>query len=199
MNDHYLPHHTAEYWRINELKNFLYCPRISYYTLCLRLDRETGLSRMGIEAEANTKDRMRRRKHALHAVVDGRRHLDVTVTSHDLRLVGKIDEVVETDDGVYLVDYKDTDKDFGYWRVQMCAYQRCAKELWSIPVLGCTIYSIPTQTYHAVKLNKKDNVKLERILEQLSETVNDERFPRPPKTAGKCRVCQYACFCNDVF
>ena len=102
----------STYLRINELKNYAYCPRISFYTLCLGIDRETGLSKMGIEAEAEVKTRMKRRKHALHAVVDGQRHFDVTVFSHTYRIVGRLDEVVEAADGIYLIDYKDTDRDY---------------------------------------------------------------------------------------
>jgi CRISPR/Cas system-associated exonuclease Cas4 (RecB family) len=113
---------TDAYLRINEIKNMIYCPRISYYALCLGLDRETGLSRMGIAAEAEVKGRMRRRKHALHAVVDGERYFDVLLVSHVARLIGRIDELVATDAGVYLVDYKDTERDYGYWRAQLCAY-----------------------------------------------------------------------------
>ena len=190
---------TAYYWRINELKNYLYCPRISYYALCLGIDRETGLSQMGIEAEADVKTRMRRRKHALHAVMDGKRHLDVTVVSHTWRLIGKIDEIVETAGGVYLVDYKDTDRDFGYWKIQLCAYRRCVEETWLVPILGCHIYSMPTQTYHAVKLTQRDEAKLDRVVGELTDMVTQERFPPPARQAGKCRVCQYARFCNDVF
>src|SRR5579871_6411125 len=80
---------TTHYLRINELKNYTYCPRISFYALCLGIDRETGLSRAGIDAEAETKVRMKRRKQALHSVKEGERHFDVTVYSHTLQLVGR--------------------------------------------------------------------------------------------------------------
>ena len=189
----------STYIRVNELKNYAYCPRISFYTLCLGIDRETGLSRMGIEAEAEVKSRMKRRKHALHAIVEGQRHFDVTVFSHTYRLVGRLDEVVETADGVYLIDYKDTDRDFGYWKLQMNAYRVCLDYPPAPPVLGCYIYSIPTQQYHEMKFTQRDAEKLLAALTELHNMVESERCPPPAPQLGKCRVCQYARFCNDVF
>lgn len=190
---------TTHYLRINELKNYVYCPRISYYALCLGLDRETGLSRSGIDAEANVKARMKRRKHALHTVVDGTRHLDVLVASHIQHLVGRLDEVVETPSGVHLVDYKDTERDYGYWKLQMCAYQLCVEESWRLPILGCHVYSIPTQQYHPVTFNKRERNKLLRIVKDIAAMIQEERCPPPTNQRGKCHVCQYARFCNDIF
>jgi CRISPR-associated exonuclease Cas4 len=190
---------TDGYLRINELKNYLYCPRISFYALCMGLDRETGLSQLGVEAEADVKTRMKRRQHALHAVVNGRRWLDVEVVSHAQQIIGKIDEVVETAQGVYLVDYKDTDRDYGYWKMQLCAYRMCFEEAEQLPVLGCYIYTLPTQTYHEIKLRKPDQAKFIEILDEIRSMVRDERCPSPVQQAGKCAVCQYARFCNDVF
>lgn len=137
-NDHYL--------RVNELKQYLYCPRTSYYALCLRLERETDLSKAGQVAEETTKKWMKRRKGALHAVHDGERYFDVALVSHVHEIVGRLDEMVVTEGGVYLVDYKDTDKDYGYWHVQMLAYNLMAQEM-GYNVLGCYIYSIPKKAY----------------------------------------------------
>src|SRR5690606_19923802 len=110
------------YLRINELKNYQYCPRISFYTLCMSMDRITHLAELGIEAEADAKQRLRRRQHALHSITRGIRHFNVTLWSEMNQIIGQIDEVVETATGIYLVDYKDTQKDYGYWQVQMAAY-----------------------------------------------------------------------------
>lgn len=193
------PNNTDYYWRVNELKNMLYCPRISFYTLCLGIDRETGHSKVGIQAEAETKRKMRRRKHALHAVVEGERHFDVAVVNHELRLVGKLDEVVVTSDGLYLVDYKDTDKDYGYWRVQMTAYRLCLHSMIDLPILDAFVYAIPSQQYIQVKSTRRDEKKLNNLLDVLGTMVNTEQCPPPTAKQGKCRSCQYQRFCNDIF
>lgn len=190
---------TANYWRINEIKNYLYCPRISFYTLCMGLDRETGLSQMGIEAEAETKVRMKRRKHALHAVHDGTRHFDVLVFSHQHQLVGRLDEVVETDDGLYLIDYKDTEKDYGYWHLQMLGYRLCLEEQQTAPILGLYVYVIPQQAYKSIKVTSKHHQKLMDVVKALSRLTTEEVCPPPVSQIGKCHSCQYARFCNDVF
>lgn len=186
-----------EYIRINEIKNYIYCPRIPFYTLCLSLDRETALSKIGIENEDITKKRMKRRKHAAHAVHNGTRHLDVPVTHHDLRLVGRVDELIMTDDGVYVIDYKDTDRDYGYWRVQMTAYKLCLTAA-GHKVLDCYIYSIPDQTYHSLKLAKRDESRLKTILASLQRMIETEIIPAPTRHHRKCVTCQYERFCNDV-
>lgn len=189
---------TDHYLRINEIKNYIYCPRISYYGLCLGLDRETGLSQMGVAAEAEVKGRMRRRKTALHAVVDGERHYDVPLVSHEARLIGRIDELIAVETGVYLVDYKDTDRDYGYWRAQMCAYRLCAVESGFGPVLGCSVYSIPTRQYHEVNFTRRDERTVLHLRDAVEALVMSEICPPPTPHTGKCRACQYRRFCNDV-
>lgn len=187
------------YWRINEIKNACYCMRISFYALCMGLDRETGLSQLGIEAEAETMQRMKRRKHALHTVHEGIRHFDVQVVSHQYRLIGSVDEIVETDEGLYLVDYKDTEQDYGYWKLQMLAYRLCVEEESKQAILGSYVYSIPTQKYIEVKTTATHHRKLVGVLETLQKMVESELCPPPAKQIGKCLSCQYARFCNDVF
>ncbi len=187
-----------DYLRINEIKNYLYCPRISYYALCLRIDRETDLSRGGIAAEAKTKRLMKRRKQALHAVHEGIRHFDVQVISDRLRLIGRIDEIIETDTGVFLVDYKDTVHDYGYWQMQLTAYQLAAIEQ-GMTVLGSYIYTIPDQHYQSVSVVPGDERKLIALITALSEMITAERCPPPVSHLGKCRSCQYANLCGDIF
>lgn len=187
------------YLRINELKNYLYCPRISFYTLCLRIDRETDLSRAGITEEQVTKHRMQRRRQALHAVKSGTRHFDVPVVSHQFQLVGRLDETVETSEGLYLVDYKDTERDYGYWTLQMLAYQLCMEEA-GRRVAGVYIYTIPTRQYHEIHPNQTGDLRrLEGVLQHLRRMVEEEICPPPVDQIGKCRSCQYARFCNDIF
>jgi CRISPR-associated exonuclease Cas4 len=188
---------THFYWRINEIKNAIYCSRIPYYALCLGLDRDTAVSRIGIEAEQDTKNRMRRRKHALHAVHDGTRYFDFEVTQHTLRLVGRLDEVIKVETGVYLVDYKDTDEDHGYWHLQMAAYRLAARSN-GMTVLGSYVYTIPDQTYHELTLTRQHEQRLHEILRQLEEMVKHETTPPPTKHHKKCLTCQYRRFCNDV-
>lgn len=189
---------TSHYLRINEIKQYLYCPRMSFYALCMGLERETDLSRGGIAEEKHIKQRMRRRKYALHAVTQGERHFDVFVVSHRLQLVGKVDEVVTTPNGVHLIDYKDTRQDFGYWRLQLMAYRLCMEEAGET-VLGTWVYTIPDKNYHAQKARKGDQQQLEDIIKQLRLMVIEEICPPPADHPGKCRSCQYARFCNDVF
>lgn len=187
--DHYL--------RINEIKNYLYCARISFYTLCMGIDRETDLSRGGIAEEQATKKRMQRRKGAIHAVQSGVRQFDVTLTTHRYRLVGRLDEMIETDTGVYLVDYKDTQVDYGYWTLQMAAYA-CAAEEMGYNVLGCYVYAIPKRAYEEVSIRPAHRTRLGEIINALYEFLQTESCPPPVNQIGKCRVCQYARFCNDV-
>lgn len=187
-----------DYLRINEIKNYHYCPRTSYYLLCLMLDRETDLSKGGIREEKETKKQMKRRKHALHAVHDGTRHFDVDVVHHEMRYVGKVDEMVMTSEGVYLIDYKDTDRNYGYWEVQMMGYQLAAQTM-GYHVLGCYMYIIPKKTYQPIDLKPKHLRQLTTILTALQEMVITERMPEATSHTGKCLSCQYARFCNDVF
>jgi CRISPR-associated protein Cas4 len=188
---------TDNYIRVNDIKNAIYCPRISYYELCMRIDLETDLSKAGIREEQATKTKMKRRKQALHSVHQGERKFDVALVNHELKIVGRIDEIVSTEQGIYLVDYKDTDKDYGYWKLQLTAYQLCAKEM-GYTVLGCYIYIIPKKSYKEVKPTSKDVEKLRELCLKVEEIVQEENFPPPNEIASKCYSCQYIRLCNDV-
>ncbi len=189
---------TSYYLRINELKNYAYCPRISYYTLCLDLDRTTRLAELGIEAEQDTRRKVSRRKGALHIVIAGERYFNVPVHCHRLELVGRVDEVVISEGTWYLVDYKDVEKDYGYWKLQMAAYRACVEEMTGSKVGGCYIYSIPQRQYHELALTKREDNKLIDIIDDVQQMVAAERCPSPAAQVGKCRTCQYRRFCNDV-
>jgi CRISPR-associated exonuclease Cas4 len=189
---------SDNYLRINEIKNYLYCPRTSYYALCLGIDRETDLSHAGIDAEYETKKRMKRRKNALHAIHAGERQFDVPLVSQRYHLVGRLDELVVTSEGVYLVDYKDTNQDYGYWRMQMTAY-RVAVEETGVRVLGCYIYTIPNQQYQPLAPRADDEKRLVLIIDALTTMLMDEQCPAAVDQISKCRSCQYANFCGDVF
>ncbi|NUQ05471.1 MAG: CRISPR-associated protein Cas4 [Anaerolineae bacterium] len=192
------PESSDAYLRVNEIKNYLYCPRVSYYGLCLDMDRETDLSHAGVCAEQEAKRLMKRRKRALHAVHEGTRRYDVTLVSHRYRIVGRIDEIVDSAEGVYLVDYKDTSHDYGYWRMQMTAYRLAAIES-GLNVLNCFVYTIPDQQYVPVVITAADERKLHGLIDSLLQMATSERCPPAVDKPGKCRSCQYANFCGDVF
>lgn len=193
----YLYLNIDHYLRINEIKNYSYCFRIAYYTLCMRLDRETGLSSMGTLAEVETKRKMRRRQHALHAIVNGERHYNVMLISHKQRLIGRLDELIVTNNGCYLIDYKDTNRDHGYWKTQMCAYKICAAEQ-GFHVLGCYIYTIPTQQYVEIHPTPRDEKRVIQLRDTIEQMITTEICPDPTPHYSKCHVCQYRRFCNDV-
>lgn len=188
---------TDTYFRINEIKNYSYCPRTCYYSLCLGIDRTTDLSWAGIDAEQKTKRQMQRRKQALHAVKAGVRHFDVPVVSHQCQLVGRLDEMVEAAEGVYLIDYKDTEQDHGYWKLQLLAYQLCLEEMGKT-VCATYIYTIPTRAYHRIQPKRADLERLQAILVAVQRMVTTETCPPPINHIGKCRSCQYSRFCNDI-
>lgn len=189
---------TDRYLRVNDLKSYVYCPRIAFYTLCLRLNCSTPSSRLGAQAEIEVKEKIKRRVRALHTVVEGERQLNIMVFSHTLHLVGRIDEVVQTANGIHLIDYKDTDHDHGYWKMQMQGYVICAEETLGQPVLGAWLYIIPDQTYQPVTLTAQDRCDLEATLAAIRTMVERETCPPPTPHAGKCRVCPSRRFCNDV-
>lgn len=189
---------TSLYTRINEIKNYLYCPRISFYALCLRIDRETDLSLGGIAAEKDTKHLMKRRKNALHTVHNGIRHFDALLESHRHRFLGRIDEIVETNEGVYLVDYKDTSHDYGYWLMQMTAYRLAALEN-GMSVLGCYVYIIPDQVFRPISPTLANERRLIALIKSIEEMVLSERCPPAIDKIGKCRSCQYIRICGDIF
>src|SRR5690349_14295777 len=129
-----LPTHAAEqeegaWWvRVTDLKQYIYCPRVTYYMYCLpHLRPTTYKMQAGIEAQARVTDLEERRSLQAYGLSSGKRHFHLPVRSTVLGCVGQVDMVIETQEGgvprLIPVDYKLSRRTPGrHFQLQVACY-----------------------------------------------------------------------------
>ncbi|MFW5941896.1 MAG: CRISPR-associated protein Cas4, partial [Chloroflexota bacterium] len=112
-------------FRVTDLKQYAYCPRILYYHTVLPLIRPvTYKMEAGISAHTLTERKERRRSLRPYGIEHGKRAFNLQLTSLALRLSGELDMLITTETELIPVDYKSTARDGPHFRLQLMAYGR---------------------------------------------------------------------------
>src|SRR5438876_31102 len=97
-------------FRVSDLKQYAYCPRIVYYSYGTPLERPTTFKmEHGQAAHDKTEELERRRSLRAYRLTQGEREYDAVLESAALGLRGKLDEVVRVGDPlleIIPVEYK---------------------------------------------------------------------------------------------
>src|SRR5579872_2355226 len=95
--------------RVNDLKQFEYCPRIVFYNTVMPLERKVSFKmQRGSEAEFRLDALEKRRSLRRYNLADGERRFHVWLHSERLGLSGKMDLLIVSQQGYFPVDFKYT-------------------------------------------------------------------------------------------
>ncbi len=191
-------------FRVTDLKQWVYCPRILYYHYCLPDVRPvTYKMEAGVEAGQREEEREIRRSLQRYDLEDGRREFDMPVSSATLNLRGKVDMVIwierSADAEVIPIDYKLSRTMAKHFQLQLLAYGLMLEESSGIPSLRGFLYSIPERRAYEVKFTGRMRNQLRGMIKDMREIIQSEAMPSPTKKRGKCVNCEFRRFCNDVF
>lgn len=193
---------TADLFIVTDLKQYCYCPRITYYERCLPGFRpRTYKMDAGKEAHVFERKRAARRSLRGYRAGNGRRHFEVSLSSLTLGLTGKVDEVVETfepEHRLIPVDYKLARRVSHHHRLQLAAYALLLEEGDSPPVTTSYIYLIPTRKLEEVPVNESLRSELDQALAAIRDITEREWMPPPPKSRRPCHNCEFRRVCNDI-
>ena len=194
-------------FRVIDLKQYIYCPRLIYYHHCLPGVRPvTYKMKAGIEEQDSEAYREARRSLKPYGLKHGERLLNVSLTSETLGLRGKLDLVIKTDDNttgqteLIPVDYKlSTAKQAGsHFKLQLTAYGLLLAEAYQLPATRGFLYYIPRKQAVEVKFTPQLKAKLQTALTKMKEISLKELMPEPTPQRAKCVTCEFRRFCNDV-
>lgn len=184
---------------ITDLKQHIYCARISYYHLCLPDVRPvTRKMTLGIEKHTEEQERAARRTMAMVAHVSGERRFDVDLASSKLNLTGRVDELVLTDDEVIVVDYKIASQSGAHYEVQLAAYAMMAEEMYLLPAHRGIIYLTKAKKVVEIRISSQLRQKVTKALAEMMVIQRSENMPSPTEWGQRCRDCEFRRFCNDV-
>jgi CRISPR-associated exonuclease Cas4 len=193
---------TADLYIVTDLKQYCYCPRISYYERCLPDFRpRTYKMEAGKEAHALERKRAARRSLRGYGLENGRRHFEVSLTSARLGLTGKVDEVVEVfepEHRLIPVDYKLARRVSRHHRLQLAAYALLLEEGDSPPVTTGYIYLIPSRKLEEVPISLALRAELDQALAAIRHITEREWMPPPPHSRRPCQNCEFRRACNDI-
>jgi len=195
-------------FRVTDLKQYLFCPRILYYHQCLPDVRPTTFKmEMGTEQGAEERSRERRRSLRPYGLARGERCYDLYLGSRRLGLRGKVDLAIRTDDNpagqweAIPVDYKlSQGRTSRHFVMQVAAYGLMLEELWDLPARRGFLYLIPARRAVEIEITAALRQQVEQAVAEMTEIAMREKMPEPPKPNArlKCAICEFRRFCNDV-
>lgn len=185
---------------VTDLKNYAHCPRFPYFERCLQDVRpRTYMMDAGEEAHLEEKARARRRTLWAYGLPEGERLFQVRVYSPALHLIGVIDELVRTPNGIYLpVDYKLSEKVTPSFELQIAAYALLIETHFETRVERGYLYLIGRRELHAVVIDESLRQAVVEAVIAVRLMIDAEQMPPPVKERAKCRACEWRHFCNDV-
>lgn len=187
--------------RVNDLKQYEYCPRIVFYNTVMPLDRKvTFKMQRGTEAEFRLDALEKRRSLRRYKLGDGERRFHVWLRSERLGLSGKMDLLIISNQEYFPVDFKYTrGRPHRNHISQLAGYAVLAEEQYQTIIETAFIYLVPVGELVAIKITRelKDEV-LDR-LSSMREMILDEILPPPTQVRARCAECEFRNYCGDIF
>lgn len=193
-------------FRVSDLKQYFFCPRVVYYHTCLPDVRPiTFKMQMGREEGLSERQREARRSLRAYGLRTGECVFDLNLSSKRLGLHGRLDMAVRTEDNplgaleAIPVDYKfTTGRTVAHFILQVVAYGMLLEEAWQIPVRRGFLYLIPSRRAREIELTQALRDQVSAAVEAMTQIAVRELMPAPPRRREKCRLCEFRRFCNDV-
>jgi len=197
------------YLHVSDLRQYSYCQRVLYYAYCLPKVRPvTYKMEEGEEQHLEEKEREQHRGLAIYGLKElepwASKRFDVRVQSDGLRLRGRLDMVIdvvrEGEHTCYPVEYKATRQQPGpQYRLQLAAYALLLEEQEGVVAKEGYFFLVPLRRAIAVRLDRSVKEKVRRLVAEMHAVVRGESVPPGCGVAGRCALCEFRRFCNDIF
>jgi CRISPR-associated exonuclease Cas4 len=187
--------------RASDLRQFLYCPRVVYFSHVVPVARvETFKMSAGRDAEREHARLERRRNLARYGLDHGERRYDVRVNCAALGVSGTVDEVVSSSVSPVPVEVKFTEGGvaFGH-KVQLVVYGMALEEEGSREIPRGFVHLVPSRRTVAVMFDSNLRAAARDVVRRIREMLENQDFPPPADRPAKCDGCELRCFCNDVY
>ncbi|MEM4501695.1 MAG: CRISPR-associated protein Cas4 [Thermofilaceae archaeon] len=183
---------------VSDLKHFAYCEAIVYLTHHVGIrERATEYMEYGKQLEKEESVQQLLKRYKVSRVLRG-----VQLASKELRLAGSPDFILETKSGELIpveVKWAEPAPAGRVKRdhfVQLAAYALLIEKLWQGPrpsvKRGVVFYLKPEPKFFEVAITLEDK---RGVLEMLKRALEVAAGAREPRTAARCRGCNYAAHC----
>lgn len=185
--------------RVSDLKQWVYCPRIVYFSYILPVERKTTFKMaVGAEQHLQLEQLENRRTLARYGLDTGERRFRVSLSSVRLGLTGILDLLVVSKSGHYPVEFKDSPGGPALnHRYQLAAYGMLVEETFQVPVRNGFLYVIPQKRVIPAPLTPGVRGRVRSLLAEIRTTIAQERTPARMRIVARCRECEYRNYCGD--
>lgn len=185
--------------RASDLKQFLYCPRIVYFSYVMPVAKATTYKmEVGHEQHAILENLESRRTLGRYGLDGGVREFGVALHSERYGLTGRLDLLISVGKDRYPVEFKNSP---GGWtlhhRYQLAAYCLLVEDAYGVAVRTGFLYVIPQNRVTAIPLTAAVRERVRVLLDGIRLMVRLERMPPATRRRGKCRECEYRNYCAD--
>lgn len=190
-----------EMLRVTDLKQWVYCPRICYWTYLMPVEKRLPPKMAyGAADHALLAHLEARRTLKAYGLAQGARRFHVRLSSTRLGITGVVDALLETANERIPVEYKDTLGGVRQnHRVQLAAYAMLLRELPGPPVRRGMVFVIPEDRAYSVRLDAALETTVLQALAAMRSTLVTEDLPPPADRWAKCRDCEFLRFCGDRY
>ncbi len=189
-------------FKVIDLKQYVYCPRIFYYhTVLPRIRPITYKMEAGIAAHDEAEEKEKRRNLRSYGLREGTRHFNVRLYDRELGLSGEIDMLIETKDELIPIDYKAATRKGEHFEVQLMAYGRLLESTWpdsSKSVKRGFLYLIPRRKAIEIPFTRGLRRQLTSALKTMQTIAKSQQMPKATRQRRRCVECEFRRFCNDV-
>ena len=188
-------------FRVTDLKQFAYCPRIPFYQHVMGFHgKPTFKMHEGKTAQTAIESLEKRRRFREYGLAGGTRHFGISLYSRELEIAGKLDLLIETSDACYPVDFKyTTGRPHRNHLFQLAGYSLLVAEHFSKPAPAGFIFIITDNLTFRFPMTDALLAEARSSLAAMQSMIQHEELPDPTPVRGRCTDCEYRNFCADVF
>lgn len=187
--------------RVNDLKQWEYCPRIVFYNTVMPVARKSTIKmERGKQVEVTLDALEARRTLRRYHLAQGERRFNASLSSLRLGLSGKLDLLITTPEACYPVDFKYTrDRPRRNHVLQLGAYALLAEDTFDKPTPAAFIYITPTNQVIRITITEGLKDLVRRRLTEIRLMIRDAILPGPTPVRARCQECEFRNYCGDIF
>ncbi|MCK8826426.1 CRISPR-associated protein Cas4 [Natroniella acetigena] len=187
-------------FRVTDVKQYAYCPRIIYFIYCMPLTiKKTYKMDYGQYQHDRAEELEKRRTLQRYNLEEGEKLYGVDLLSSRLGLKGKMDLLVVKGQEYIPIELKYSTREPRLnHKYQLGAYLLLIEDQYDVSVRRGLIHLIPKQETFEVELTPSLRVKVKEIISKIKELVANETLPEASYERWKCKDCEYQNFCGDV-
>lgn len=181
----------------NLLRQWCFCPRVVYYQELLNLKPSKPLwVKQGEQFHKKIEHLEKRRSFARYALDNATRHFNINLKSQKYKIHGIADWVLETNDSIYIVEYKTNPKpnSLGH-KLQLCAYAILAQEFYN---KSCQKgFLVSDKKSYEIEITTDLKAKTIQTVIDIQAMLANAIKPDSSASQHQCIQCEYLNYCND--